>query len=84
MAAVIDVLDPANPKQVLLIASNPTVSEQTGWPVGFRWSELSHPYWELGQRGYEIDVASPDGGQLQADSLSDPRDKIGGSVDDRR
>jgi putative intracellular protease/amidase len=82
MAAVIDVLDPANPKRVLLIASNPTVSEQTRWPVGFWWSELSHPYWELGQHGYEIDVASPDGGPLQADSLSDPRDKTGYSAHD--
>ena len=47
MAAAIDVLDPANPKRVLLVASNPTVSEQTGWPIGFWWSELTHPYWEL-------------------------------------
>jgi putative intracellular protease/amidase len=82
MTAVIDVVDPAHPKRVLLIASNPAVSEQTGWPVGFWWAELSHPYWELGQHGYEIDVASPDGGRLQADSWSDPRDKSGYSAHD--
>jgi putative intracellular protease/amidase len=82
MAAAIDVLDPTNPRRVLLVASNPSVSAQTGWPIGFWWSELSHPYWELSQHGYKIDVASPDGGALEADSWSDPRDKSGYSADD--
>jgi putative intracellular protease/amidase len=82
MAATIDVLDPGHPKRVLLVASNPTVSERTGWPVGFWWSELTHPYWELSQHGYKIDVASPDGGPLEGDSWSDPRDKSGYSADD--
>ena len=82
MAAAIDVLHPERPKRVLLVASNPAVSEQTGWPIGFWWSELSHPHWELSQRGYEIDVASPDGGALEADSWSDPRDKSGYSTHD--
>jgi putative intracellular protease/amidase len=82
LTAAVDVLDPANPKRVLIVASNPAVSEQTGWPVGFWWAELSHPYWELSQRGYEVDVASPDGGPLKADPWSDPRDKSGYSADD--
>ena len=58
------------------------LTEQTGWPIGFWWSELTHPYWELGQRGYAIDLASPDGGALEADSWSDPRDKTGYSAHD--
>jgi putative intracellular protease/amidase len=82
MAAAIDVLDPTKPKRVVIVASNPSVSEVTGWPIGFWWSELSHPYWELSQHGYEIDVASPDGGVLEADSWSDPRDKSGYSAHD--
>jgi putative intracellular protease/amidase len=82
MAATIDVLDPANPKRVLLFASNPSISERTGWPIGFWWAELTHPYWDLRQHGYQIDIASPDGGALEADMLSDPRDKSGYSVDD--
>jgi putative intracellular protease/amidase len=82
LAAAVDVLDPAHPKRVLLVASNPTVSERTGWPIGFWWSELTHPYWELSQHGYKIDVASPDGGALEGDSWSDPRDKSGYSADD--
>jgi putative intracellular protease/amidase len=82
MAAAIDVLDPENPKRVVIVASNPSVSEQTGWPIGFWWSELSHPYWDFSEHGYEIDVASPDGGALEADSWSDPRDKSGYSAHD--
>jgi putative intracellular protease/amidase len=82
MVAAIDMLDPAHPRRVLLVASNPTVSERTGWPIGFWWSELTHPYWELSRHGYRIDVASPDGGALEGDRWSDPRDKSGYSADD--
>jgi putative intracellular protease/amidase len=70
------------PKRVVILASNPAVSGQTGWPIGFWWAELTHPYWEFTQRGYEVDVASPDGGRLDADSWSDPRDESGYSADD--
>jgi putative intracellular protease/amidase len=82
MTGTIDILNPDAPKRVMIVASNPAVSEQTGWPIGFWWSELSHPYWELAQRGYRVDVASPDGGQLEADSWSDPRDESRYSADD--
>jgi putative intracellular protease/amidase len=51
------------------------VSKQTGWPIGFWWSELAHPYWEFTERGYKVDIYRPDGGKLQADSWSDPRDE---------
>jgi putative intracellular protease/amidase len=82
MPGEIDVLHPEQPKRVVIIASNPAVSEQTGWPIGFWWSELSHPYWELTGHGYQVDVASPDGGKLEADSWSDPRDDSRYSADD--
>jgi hypothetical protein len=26
----------------VIVASNPAVSEQTGWPIGFWWAELAH------------------------------------------
>ena len=68
-------LESRQPQRVLVLASNPAVSEQTGWPIGFWWSELTHPYWEFVEHGYEVDVASPDGGPLQGDSWSDPRDR---------
>lgn len=82
MSASVDVLNPDKPKRVLIVASNPSVSRQTGWPIGFWWAELSHPYWEFIGHGYQVDIASPDGGALVADSWSDPRDESGYSADD--
>ncbi len=82
MAATVDVLNPDRPKRVVIVASNPAVSQQTGWPIGFWWAELSHPYWEFTDHGYEVDIASPNGGQLKADSWSDPRDDTGYSAHD--
>lgn len=80
MAATLDVH--GAPKKVLMLVSNPAVSPQTGWPVGFWWAELTHPYWELTEAGYEVTVASPDGGALVADSWSDPSDESGYSAHD--
>jgi len=74
MSGAIDVLNSGHPKRVLIVAPNPAVSGQTGWPIGFWWAELTHPYWEFTEHGYQVDIASPDGGALQADSWSDPRD----------
>src|SRR4051794_7936378 len=82
MSAALDLLDPDHPRRVVIVASNPATSEQTGWPIGFWWSELTHPYWALTQRGYLVDIASPDGGALQADPWSDPRDESGYSSED--
>ncbi len=75
MSAAVDILDPKAPKRVAIIASNPAVSEQTGWSIGFWWSELVHPYWEFIEHGYRVDIYSPDGGKLEADNWSDPRDE---------
>jgi putative intracellular protease/amidase len=75
MSGSIDTLHPDKPKRVVIIASNPAVSKQTGWPIGFWWAELTHPYWELTERGYQVEIASPEGGKLEGDSWSDPRDE---------
>lgn len=79
MAAAIDI---HAPRKVAIVASNAATSPVTGWPIGFWWSELTHPYWELTARGYDVTVHSPDGGPLQADSWSDPRDPSGYSSED--
>ena len=79
MSESIDIL---KSKQVAIIASNPAVSKQTGWPIGFWWSELTHPYVEFTAHGYEVDVYSPDGGKLEPDNWSDPRDESKYSVHD--
>lgn len=75
MGATIDVLNPESPKRIAIVASNPSVSERTGWPIGFWWSELTHPYWEFAEHGYHVDIYSPNGGTLVADNWSDPRDE---------
>ena len=79
MSATIDTL---STKNVLMIASNPAVSETTGWPIGMWIAELSHPYWEFVENGYEVTIASPEGGKLELDSWSDPHDDSGYSADD--
>ncbi len=63
-----------NNGKVLLIASNPAISKQTGWPIGFWAAELIHPYWEFTLAGYTVDIASPDGGEVKIDGFSDPED----------
>jgi putative intracellular protease/amidase len=45
-------------------------------------AELTHPYYELTQRGLVVTIASPDGGKVEMDSLSDPRDPSKWSADD--
>jgi putative intracellular protease/amidase len=75
VGAAIDITNPADPKRIAIVASNPAVSELTGLPVGFWWAELTHPYFEFVARGYKVDICSPDGGKLLGDSWSDPRDE---------
>ena len=73
---------PGKPKRVAIVLSNPAVSDTTGWPVGFWWSELAHPYLAFTEKGYEVELFSPDGGKCEADAMSDPRDPSGYSETD--
>ena len=79
MSASIDV---HKKKRVLMIAANAGVSPTTGWPIGFWWAELTHPYWTFTEAGYEVDIVSPAGGDLLADGFSDPQDASGYSAHD--
>ena len=63
-----------NNGKILMIASNPSLSKQTGWPIGVWYAELAHPYWIFSEAGYSVDIASPDGGEIKFDSFSDPED----------
>lgn len=71
-----------NPKRVAIVLSNPAISTTTGWPVGFWWSELTHPYYAFTEKGYQTDVFSPKGGKCEGDAMSDPRDSLGYSASD--
>ena len=82
MSAAIDSMNPDHPKRVLMVAANPAVSPTTGWPIGVWAAELTHPYWEFVEHGYQVTIASPNGGDLVIDSYSDPRDASGYSADD--
>jgi putative intracellular protease/amidase len=72
----------STPKRVLIVVANPSISTTLGWPVGFWGAELTHPYYELTERGIEVTIASPDGGKVEMDALSDPRDESKWSADD--
>jgi putative intracellular protease/amidase len=54
------------PKRVAIVVSKPAVSKETGWPIGFWWAEVVHPYWEFVQNGYDVEIFSPDGGNSKA------------------
>jgi putative intracellular protease/amidase len=69
-------------KKVLIVVANPTTATTVGWPVGFWGAELAHPYYELTERGVEVTIASPAGGKVQMDALSDPRDTSKWSSED--
>ena len=67
-------IDTHGTKRILMIVANPGTSPTTGWPVGFWWAEVTHPYWTFTEAGYEVDIVSPKGGDLMADGFSDPQD----------
>src|SRR5262249_9415662 len=69
-------------RRIAMVLANPAVSTTTGWPVGFWWSELSHPYFVMTEKGYELEIFSPKGGKCAADAMSDPRDAGGYSAED--
>jgi putative intracellular protease/amidase len=73
---------PGAPKRVAIVIANPAGSTTTGWPVGFWWSELTHPWLAFTEQGYEVELFSPDGGACQADAMSDPNDPSGYSAGD--
>jgi putative intracellular protease/amidase len=77
-----NVTNPKKRKRVALVIANPATSTTTGWPVGFWWSELTHPYFILTEAGYEVEIFSPNGGKCEADAMSDPRDSSGYSATD--
>lgn len=61
--------------KILMVASSPSVSEQTGWPIGFWAAELTHPLQVFQEAGYEVTLASTEGGKLEMDGYSNPTDE---------
>ena len=82
MSANLNPTHPSRKKKILMVVANPATSPTTGWPIGFWWAELTHPYWAFTEAGYEVEIRSPDGGALRADGYSDPEDASGYSAHD--
>jgi putative intracellular protease/amidase len=82
MSANLNLTNPNKKKKLLLVLANPSTSKTTGWPIGFWWAELTHPYWAFTEAGYDVEIRSPDGGALSADGYSDPEDPSGYSAHD--
>lgn len=77
-----NVLNSKRRKRIALVIANPAVSSTTGWPVGFWWSELTHPWFVFTEHGYDVQIFSPAGGACTGDAMSDPRDPSGYSSSD--
>jgi len=68
--------------RILMVASSPTTSKQTGWPIGFWAAELTHPLRVFQEAGYEVELASTSGGKIEMDGYSNPTDQSGYSAHD--
>ena len=68
--------------KILMVASSPSTSKQTGWPIGFWAAELTHPLRVFQEAGYDVELVSTEGGDLQMDSYSNPTDASGYSAHD--
>jgi putative intracellular protease/amidase len=68
--------------KILMVASSPAVSKQTGWPIGFWAAELTHPLHVFQEAGYEVELVSTEGGRLEMDGYSNPTDPSGYSAHD--
>jgi len=67
---------------ILMVASSPTISKQTDWPIGFWAAELTHPLLVFQEAGFEVELASTEGGRIEMDSYSDPTDSSGYAAHD--
>jgi len=76
-----DHLQPKKGK-VLMVVSSPVVSELTGWKIGFWASELTAPLLVFEEAGYDVDLASTEGGKVEMDGPSDPLHESGMSAHD--
>jgi putative intracellular protease/amidase len=75
MSGEINVTNPDKPKKILIVIGNPATSTTLGIPVGFWGAELTHAFSAFTEVGYEVTIASPDGGKCELDAWSDPRDE---------
>ena len=68
--------------KILMVASSPSVSKQTQWPIGFWAAELTHPLRVFQEAGYDIELVSTQGGKLEMDGYSNQTESSGYSSHD--
>lgn len=68
--------------KLLMVLSSPAISGQTGWPIGFWLAELTHPLRVFEEAGFDVTLASTEGGPVVPDAYSDPRDPSGYAAHD--
>ena len=68
-----DISEPANKTtsvKVLIVVTSHSELGTTGKKTGYFLSEVTHPYYVLTEAGYEVDIASPEGGLPPMDERS--------------
>src|SRR6266536_3218754 len=75
MSGEINVTNPDKPKKILSVIANPSRSTPLQIPVGFWGAELTHAWFAVTEAGYDVTIASRDGGKCELDAWSDPRDE---------
>jgi putative intracellular protease/amidase len=68
-------------KRIVFICSNQVKNPNVDFPVGYYLPELAHPYSAFLQKGYSLTLASPNGGAIVHDDMSDPDGRFGNPMD---
>jgi len=68
--------------KILMVASSPATSKQTGWSIGFWAAELTHPLHVFQEACYDVELASTEGGKIVMDTYSNPTNESGYAAHD--
>lgn len=60
----------ASTNKILVVVTNTREYEKAGYRTGLWLSELTHFYDHVRRQGYEVDIASPNGGHVPIDPVS--------------
>jgi putative intracellular protease/amidase len=70
------------PKKVLIVTTSHNILGKTGYPTGLWLPEMTHPFSALQNAGFNITVASVNGGNVPIDPYSVPSNPQGTNKDD--
>ena len=68
-------------KRIVFVCSNQVANPNVDFKVGYYLPELAHPFHAFMQKGYQLTVASPNGGPIIHDDMSDPDGRFGNPMD---